>query len=200
MNAQAAFIGEVKNSLNNGGMATSSPFSFLTGALDKLGAVIQPPSWLVHEIQHRVVLFTNHLLMQEPQAQERLVKQQGRVVHLAWRQFEGKVMITPAGLLELSDSATPDLVLTVTDDSPLELVKSATTGSRPAVRIEGDVQLAADINWLVDNLRWDVEEDLARVIGDGPAHTVGNVARTAAQALRGFVGKASSLGGTKADK
>ena len=50
------------------------------------------------------------------------------------------------------------------------------------------MQLAAEINWLVDHVRWDVEEDLARVIGDAPAHTVSQVARRAAQALRQFVG------------
>lgn len=37
---------------------------------------------------------------------------------------------------------------------------------KPAVSIEGDVQLAAEVAWLVDNLRWDVEEDLSRLIGD----------------------------------
>ncbi|ARU04455.1 hypothetical protein CCO03_06980 [Comamonas serinivorans] len=180
-------------------MATSSPFSFLTQALDKLGGALQPPAWLTHEIQHRAVLFVNHLLMQEPEAQQRLLGQQGRSVRLAWRSLNAQVRITPAGLLELSDAPEADLILTVTDESPLELVKSAATGQRPAVRIEGDVQLAADINWLVDNLRWDVEEDLARVIGDGPAHAVGNVARSAAAALKGFVDKASSLGRGKAE-
>jgi ubiquinone biosynthesis protein UbiJ len=165
-------------------MATSSPFSFLGEALDKLGNALQPPAWLTHEVQHRAVLFVNHLLMQEPEAQQRLLGQQGRSVRMAWRSFNVQVRITPAGLLELS---------------PLELVKSAATGQRPAVRIEGDVQLAADINWLVDNLRWDVEDDLARVIGDGPAHTVGNVARSAAAALKGFVDKASSFGRGKAE-
>src|SRR3989344_429854 len=39
-----------------------------------------------------------------------------------------------------------------------------------------------------DHVRWDVEEDLARVIGDAPAHTVAQVASRAAQALRQFVG------------
>ena len=162
--------------------------------------MLQPPAWLTHELQHRTVLFVNHLLMQEPQAQERLLKQVGRTVRLAWRTFDVQVQITPAGLLELNPSPEADLTLTVTDESPLDLVKSATTGQRPAVRIEGDVQLAADINWLVDNLRWDVEEDLARVIGDGPAHTVGNVARQVAGALRGFVDKATSFGSRKADR
>jgi ubiquinone biosynthesis protein UbiJ len=41
----------------------------------------------------------------------------------------------------------------------------------------------------VDHVRWDVEEDLARAIGDVPAHTLAQAARRAAQALRGFVGR-----------
>ncbi|MEG1456397.1 MAG: hypothetical protein RSC66_12610, partial [Comamonas sp.] len=82
----------------------------------------------------------------------------------------------------------PDLQLEVTDTSPLALAQAALRGDKPAIRIEGDVQLAADINWLVDNVQWDIEEDLARVIGDAPAHTVSQVARKAAQTLRQFVG------------
>ncbi len=52
----------------------------------------------------------------------------------------------------------------------------------PALRIQGDVQLAADINWLVDNVQWDVEEDMSRIIGDVPAHTL---ADSGAQHCRG---------------
>jgi ubiquinone biosynthesis protein UbiJ len=62
-------------------------------------------------------------------------------------------------------------------------------GDKPAVRIEGDVQLAAEVNWLVDHVRWDLEEDLARVMGDAPAHTVVQLARSMVQALAQFVGK-----------
>ena len=50
------------------------------------------------------------------------------------------------------------------------------------------MQLAADIHWLVDNVEWDVEEDLARIIGDTPAHMIGSAARKLAQGLRQFVG------------
>ena len=31
---------------------------------------LRPPEWVVDELQNRVVLFLNHVLMQEPQAQE----------------------------------------------------------------------------------------------------------------------------------
>ena len=69
---------------------------------------------------------------------------------------------------------------------------SVMEGGKPAVRIEGDVQLAADLNWLIDHVRWDIEEDLARVMGDAPAHGMVQAAKSMAQALQQFVGKSTS--------
>ncbi|MDZ7865811.1 hypothetical protein [Acidovorax sp.] len=170
-------------------MATQSPFSFLDGLFERLAAGPQPPQWLVHEVQQRLVLFLNHVLMQEREAMERLVRQRGRVARVQWRAFSMALVITPAGLLNLAaEGATPDLQLEITETSPLALAQVALRGDKPAIRIEGDVQLAAEINWLVDNVRWDLEEDLSRVVGDAPAHTISEVARKAAQALRQFVG------------
>jgi ubiquinone biosynthesis protein UbiJ len=41
----------------------------------------------------------------------------------------------------------------------------------------GDAELAAALQFLFRNLSWDVEEDLARVIGDLAAHRLVNSAR-----------------------
>ena len=166
-----------------------SPFSFLDGIFERVAAGPQPPQWLVHEVQQRLVLFLNHVLMQEKEAMDRLVRQKGRVARVQWRSYSLALVVTPAGLLNVApDTATPDLRLEVTEPSPITLAQGALRGDKPAIRIEGDVQLAAEINWLVDHVRWDVEDDLARVIGDAPAHTVASVAGRAAQALRQFVG------------
>ncbi|CAN7197622.1 ubiquinone biosynthesis accessory factor UbiJ [Acidovorax sp. LjRoot117] len=171
-------------------MATpQSPFPFLNGLFERVAAGPQPPQWLVHEVQQRVVLFLNHVLMQEKEATDRLVRQKGRVARVQWRAYSMALVITPAGLFNLApETAVPDLRLEVTETSPFALAQTALRGDKPTIRIEGDVQLAAEINWLVDHVRWDVEEDLARVIGDAPAHTVAQVARRAAHALRQFVG------------
>lgn len=171
-------------------MATpQSPFSFLDGLFERVTAGPRPPQWLVHEVQQRVVLFLNHVLMQEPEAMDRLVRQKGRIARVQWRAYSMALVITPAGLFNLApEAAVPDLRLEVTETSPLSLAQAALRGDKPSIRIEGDVQLAAEINWLVDHVRWDVEEDLARVIGDAPAHTVAQIAGRAAQALRQFVG------------
>lgn len=181
-------------------MATQSPFLWLEGFLQNLPLPpLQPPAWAVDEVRRRVVLLLNHILLQEKEATNRLLGQKGRVVHLQWRTFSMTLVATPAGLLDLAPAqAKPDLVLAATEESPLVLAQGMLRGDRPAIRIEGDVQLAAEVNWLVDHVRWDIEEDLARVIGDAPAHTLGQAARGMAKALRQFIGSAMATGPDKA--
>lgn len=181
-----------------GTMATQSPFPFLSnlfGQLGRLGSGLQPPAWVVDEVQHRIVLLLNHVLMQEPEATSRLTRQKGRVVLLQWRSIQLPLVATPAGLLDLAGAGDhPDLTLTITDESPLQLAQAALRGEKPNVRIAGDVQLAAEVNWLFDHVRWDLEEDLSRIVGDPVAHTIGQAARSAGQALRRFVGGKKDAG------
>ncbi|MEY4882470.1 MAG: hypothetical protein RIS34_324 [Pseudomonadota bacterium] len=170
-------------------MATQSPFSLLEDFLQKLSSSFQPPDWAIDEAQRRIVLLLNHILMQEPEAMARLVRQKGRVVLVSWRAVTIKFVVTPAGLLDLAEpDALPELTLAMTEDSGVAVLQAALRGDKPAVRIEGDIQLAAEVNWLVEHVRWDIEEDLSKIMGDAPAHAVGQAFRRAAQALRGFVG------------
>lgn len=60
------------------------------------------------------------------------------------------------------------------------------------------MQLAADVNWLIEHVRWDLEEDLSRLIGDAPAHTLGQIGRAASAALKKFVTLASGARGKNA--
>ncbi|TXT40051.1 MAG: hypothetical protein FD135_1663 [Comamonadaceae bacterium] len=176
-------------------METQSPFSLLEGFLQKLPLPnLQPPAWAVNEAQRRVVLLLNHVLMQESEAMARLVRQKGQVMLVQWRTFNFKLLATPAGLLDLAaPEAAADLVMTMTEESPWALAQAAIRGDKPAVRIEGDVQLAAEVNWLVEHVRWDMEEDLARVMGDVPAHTLSQMAKTLASTLREFLAKAATF-------
>ena len=169
-------------------MATPSPFSFAQSLFARLPPALTPPDWAVAEVQGRLVLLLNHVLMQEPLAMERLVRQQGRVVRVQWQDFHFQVRISPAGLLQLERATdTTDLSLTLPAATPWDLVAPLLEGAKPDVQVQGDVQLAADMNWLIDHVRWDIEADLARIVGDVPAHGLGDIGRQMAQALRRFV-------------
>ncbi len=175
-------------------MTTTSPFSFL----ESIASRFQPPSWVVDEGQQRLVLFLNHVLMQEKEAQDRLARKKGNVIHVRWGLFGLDLLITPAGLLDrAAPAAKPDLLVTVAADSPMVVLQSVLASKPPPVKIEGDVQLAAELGWLAENLRWDVEEDLSRVVGDIPAHALGDMGRRVFEALKQFLApRPAPAGGT----
>ncbi|NQW94084.1 MAG: hypothetical protein HQ446_08630 [Polaromonas sp.] len=168
-------------------MNNTSPFSFL----ESIATRFQPPLWVVDETQQRLVLFLNHVLMQEKEAKDRLVRKKGSVLHIRWGLFALDLLITPAGLLDKASSAAkPDLLIAVTVDSPMTLLQSVMAGKPPPVKIEGDVQLAAELGWLAENLRWDFEEDLSRLVGDIPAHAMADAAKRLGQAVKSFLAAA----------
>ena len=154
------------------------------------------------------MLLLNHVLMQEPEAMRRLAPSKGKTLLLRWGRFTMGLAVTAAGLLDRVavsgsdpfadasapdaeaqtslDAANADLSITLTQESPWELAQNAFRGERPPLRIEGDARFASDINWLVDHLRWDIEEDLSKVLGDAPARALAAAARRVIQALREF--------------
>lgn len=169
-------------------MATSSPFYLFNDLVSKI-TNLQPPVWAIGEMQHRFVLLLNHVLMQEPEATARLARLKGRVIRVQWRHFSMTLTASPAGLLEIAADTlkAPDLSLLVVDDSPLSLAQTVLAGSKPPIKIEGDVQLAAEMNWLADHVRWDIEEDLSRIVGDAPAHAFVSAAKQVATGLKSFL-------------
>jgi ubiquinone biosynthesis protein UbiJ len=173
----------------------------LEGLLQNFNLPFTPPAWAIDEVHRRIVLLLNHVLMQEPQAMERLTRQKGSVVRLQWRSMTFMVVVTPAGLLDVAaPDAQPDLALVITEESPLAIAQSLMAGNKPGIRIEGDVQLAADVSWLIDHVRWDLEEDLARLMGDAPAHGLMQAVGGAALAVKQFAGRGANdaTGGSSA--
>ena len=173
-------------------MNNTSPFLWLESLAQAATDRLQPPQWLAVEAQLRVLLLVNHVLLQEPEAYGRLARRQGSVMDLRWGHLQMQWRITPAGLFERADGErAPDLVLSLDGHSPVQCLRLLLQGERPPVQIEGDVQLAAEMAWLADNLRWDVEDDLARVLGDVPAHALADAGRRLLQALRPFIARAA---------
>ena len=140
-------------------------------------------SLLAPAAMRRTTLVLNHVLSSEPVATERLRPHAGRRIELQPQAWPGLLpplprlafAVTPAGLLDWdADGAGLQADLTVRFDAsnPALLAARALSGETPAVDIQGDAQLAADVNWLLQNLRWDVEADLERALGPAAAHQI----------------------------
>jgi ubiquinone biosynthesis protein UbiJ len=158
--------------------------------LDALNALVAPAA------MERFTLLINHVLASEPAAGARLKPHAGRFIGLHLRGWPTVLprppalafRITPAGLVEwcgAEPSADTDLHVVLDAANPALTALRWLSGKQPAMDIEGDAALAADVHWLADNLRWDLADDLERLFGPAVAQQVARVGSLLAQALRG---------------
>jgi ubiquinone biosynthesis protein UbiJ len=109
--------------------------------------------------------------------------------------------VTAAGLLEWGGLvANPEagdeameLRVGIDASNPAALVARALAGERPAVQVDGDAAFAADIGWLLQNLRWDVAADLERFFGPVVAHQMHQMGRALARGLRAALDASAPL-------
>jgi ubiquinone biosynthesis protein UbiJ len=159
---------------------------------------------LAPALMERLTLWVNHLLASEPAAQQRLKAHAGRSVQLHLTSWPAllpaapalRFGITPAGLLEWQGEQTvPDADLQVSLDAsnPARLAAGVLAGETPPLEVRGDAALAHDVSWLFENLRWDAEADLARVIDPRVAHELARFGAALAAGLRSAVRGAADL-------
>ena len=179
--------------------------------LHSLNALLAPA------LAERLTLLINHVLASETVATERLRPHSGATMSLsltgwpsllppppvlAWR-------VTPAGLLEwcgtldtagsagaagTAGQPPADLAVSLDASNPALVLARALAGDAPAVQIDGNAQLAADVNWLLQNLHWDVAADLDRLFGPRVAQPMHQVGRMLAAGLRSALKGAATLG------
>jgi ubiquinone biosynthesis protein UbiJ len=120
----------------------------------------------------------NHLLAREQWAREKLAPFAGEVVELRLApMLPVRLSIVEGGYTtEAPASSDPTLTLSAKPEIFAALSKGEEHLMR-AVDISGNASLATEILALLRYLRWDVEEDLSRVIGDVLAHRVVGTAR-----------------------
>jgi ubiquinone biosynthesis accessory factor UbiJ len=162
-------------------------------------------SLLAPAVMERLTLVINHVLAAEAVATERLKPHAGRTVEVAASGWPSLLpappalafRVTPAGLLEwcgLEAIGVADLGVRVDASNPALLLARALGGDMPPLAVEGDALLAGDVNWLLQNLRWDVAADLERIVGPTLAQPLYRLGSALAQALRAAVLGAGELG------
>ncbi len=167
--------------------------------LESLQSLVAPA------VVRRLTLLVNHVLSSEAVATQRLKPHAGRRVRLevvdwpallpAWPPLV--FAVTPAGLLEWLEPIAPDaspagldaavdLTLLLRAANPAQVLLQALAGRKPQVDVSGNAAFAADMSWLMDNLRWDIKDDLAHWLGQTPAHQLGRLGEGIAEAMRGL--------------
>jgi ubiquinone biosynthesis protein UbiJ len=120
----------------------------------------------------------NHVLAQNPWAQNRLKPHAGKFIQIDASPFMLALQVKPEGELGVAPAGTAADITFRLNAAQLPLLLADPAAALKAVRIEGDVEFAQVINLLVREVRWDAEEDLSRLVGDVPAHHAMRLARS----------------------
>jgi ubiquinone biosynthesis protein UbiJ len=122
----------------------------------------------------------NHILAATPLAKERLAKFAGKTAEFQVGPVKVALTVQTTGEVTRAVPQAPrDLEVKM---SPFLLPRLAARDEAAVREVEmvGDAELAHEIAYLAKNLRWDVEEDLSRVVGDIAAHRMVGGAKAAA--------------------
>lgn len=126
----------------------------------------------------------NHVIGQHPNARDRLASHAGRRVLIG---VDGNaplslpqlwIEVLPDGRLGASSApeggqADVQILIVPSAAAARAMVSDGLAGLKPHLRIEGDLMLAGVLDDIAREARWDYEDDLSRVIGDGAARRVG---------------------------
>jgi len=124
-----------------------------------------------------LIQLLNALLARETWARERLRPHAGKVVRLVLGSVDISLEISSGGGIQATRQAEPNVVLTMAAQDLPRMLRADTHERMQAVRIEGEAALAHVVADLARDLRWDVEDDLAGLIGDLPARMLVRSAR-----------------------
>lgn len=120
----------------------------------------------------------NHLLRGQPWLRERLLPFSGRAAALEAGPAQLRVSVDADGQLVPAAGEAP---AEVTVHVPLTAALALAAGderARSRIELSGDPAFAAVLGGVLQELRWDAEEDLSRVVGDIAAHRIVQTGRS----------------------
>lgn len=138
-------------------------------------------------ISSTFVLFVNHLLAQEPWARRKLQVHAHKLACIDVDMMQLRIKVTADGLLQAADPKSedlPDHVILRIKPSDLPLIAQDRARAVSYVKIEGDADFANTISQLSEELRWEVEEDLSKIVGDVAAVRIVATGKEIAQSIQ----------------
>ena len=120
-----------------------------------------------------VTRFLQHLTNQNNWSRSQLVGFAGKVVTFDFSLIKAHLIILEDGSLAISgETQAPDATIYLPPSLALRLLAND-EAAKMQIKIEGDMHLATEFSKVLQNMRWDIEEDLSHVVGDIAASKLG---------------------------
>lgn len=126
----------------------------------------------------------NHVLAQESWAGDKLRLHVGKVARIDAGVFAMKWQVANDGMLQAASQEAVENVVIRIKPADIPLILQNRERAVSYVQVEGDADFAHTISQLAQNLKWEAEEDLSKLVGDIAAHRIVGSAKSVAATIR----------------
>jgi ubiquinone biosynthesis protein UbiJ len=132
-------------------------------------------------IKPLVTHFLQHLTAQNAWSRPHLQPFAGKTVCIDFVLAKANLLILEDGSLALagdnsSETASPEANIHLPPSLALRIM-SGDVQAKMLIKVDGDTHLATEFSKVLQHMRWDIEDDLSKVVGDIGAYKIGKVAK-----------------------
>jgi ubiquinone biosynthesis accessory factor UbiJ len=123
--------------------------------------------------------FLQHITHQNNWSRKHLISSAGKVLQFNIALIRTNLLILEDGSLGVAPNhAVADVTIHIPPSLALRLI-AKDEAAKMLIKIEGDTQLATEVGKVLQQLRWDIEDDLSNIIGDIPANKIASITKKA---------------------
>jgi len=129
-------------------------------------------SFKIRMLKPLVTHFLQHLTQQNDWARPYLQPYAGKIVLFDFSLIQTPLVILEDGSMAIAgETSSPDATMLIPPSLALRLL-AKDAEANAYIRIDGDTHLATEVSKVLQLMRWDVEEDLSKVVGDIGAYKI----------------------------
>ncbi len=131
-----------------------------------------------------VTHFLQHLIKQNSWANAHLMPFAGNSIQFDFVLFKTNLVILENGSLAHGGETAPPQASIYAPPSLMLRILAKDDAAKMQFKITGDTHLATEVSKILQNLRWDIEDDLSHLVGDIAASTMTNAGQKAVQSIQ----------------
>ena len=132
-----------------------------------------------------VTRFLQHLTKQNDWSRQHLISFANKIVQFDFVLVKANLQILDDGSLGIAadNVIKPDATIHLPPSLALRLM-AGDESAKSHIKIDGNTQLAAEFSKVLQNMRWDIEDDLSHFTGDIAAYKMGELSKKAFSEMR----------------
>lgn len=135
----------------------------------------------------------NHIQSQNTWAQTILQPHAGELIQFQVGFLSQSFVILETGALAIAgDTQVPETIVSLSPSTLFRLI-AKDASARSEISIKGNTSLASNVAKVLENIQWDITDDLSRVIGTAPAQTISEIAKTGISGVKDTSSKVANM-------